>query len=161
MIDLNKFLKVRPLRNDEKNFVYSSWLKSVRVTSDWSKIKPDQVFFREYQKLIKSRLETSSVLVATPASEQNILIAYLCYQFVNDCLILDFIYVKGSFRRNGIAQYLIEHVTRLLNPANTIMTHYSSKFNFQYDPFLFLSEGKVCPQKKQEGKICEPEQMSV
>src|SRR5690606_33473537 len=54
-------LDVRPMNDDDRNFVRSSWLRSNRARCEWA---PRSEYFRLHHDVVEGLLERSTTLVA-------------------------------------------------------------------------------------------------
>lgn len=93
-------------------FVYGSWLESYGKGSPATTHVPKSSYYPEQRHVIDgiiARPETQ-VIVASIADDPAVLLAFSCTRhFAQDALaIVDYVYVKGAFRRMGIGRGLLE-----------------------------------------------------
>lgn len=93
--------EVRHLDDTAIPFVLNSWLKSYR----WSD-RDNENYYRETVPEIKKLIRGNRVVVAALAEEPDCFVGWLCGQKG----ILNYVYVKSTFRRDGIARALIDRV---------------------------------------------------
>jgi len=125
-------LILRPANETDTNFLLSTWLKSYYVHGNAYR-KPNQsIYYKEHQDLVKKRLATSSVTVATTSEDETQIIGYI----VCDADCIHYLYVKNIFRGFGIAKKLLAGNWR---DSYSHHTAYSDQVNkgMQFNPYLF------------------------
>lgn len=105
-------LEVRIYNPDEdKAFVYASWLNSYKYSSYFAKRIHPHIFFKGHQKVIDHLLAKPliQVLVAHPKDDENTMLGYLCYERDQDLkAVVHFVYVKDTFKKMGVARALFD-----------------------------------------------------
>lgn len=87
-------------------FIYSSWLKSYRTGSGLGLASGKHAYFITYNLVIDHILEKPDAIVwvAAKEDEPNVIWGYL----VAEPTVLHYVFVKGAFRRFGVAKSLYE-----------------------------------------------------
>jgi hypothetical protein len=113
-----------PLLDPYKDFIYSTFLRSLRYGNDWFKIIDSKSYHKAYQALITHILNRSNteVRVALLSEDLDIALGWSIYEGKT----LHYVYVKGSFkdqasfRQLGIGTALlpeeftsVSHMTKL------------------------------------------------
>lgn len=100
---------------DDHNFVKQTWLKCYRHSAFARAIR-DSVFFRFHHPIVERILERpgTSVRVACLPDAPEVILGYL----VHEGGVVHWVYVKGAFRRLGIASRLAENL-----PPDFSFTH--------------------------------------
>lgn len=92
-------LEVRAGGPADVNFIYATWLRSYRHSSQFAARIQDAVFYRYHQAAIARILQRgAAVNVCTPQGEPELILGYA----VAEGCVLHFVYVKKPFRRGGI-----------------------------------------------------------
>jgi GNAT superfamily N-acetyltransferase len=124
--------ELRPMREDDRNYVLSSWLNSYaevgrrpRLVDPRTRELQDEggefrgtrrgVYFRVYQPIVEALVGRSTIVVATLPEEPDVVLGWMAVE--GDCL--HYLLVKPRWRRLGIARWLIEQ----LDGMNAVYTH--------------------------------------
>jgi len=102
-IVLEKKVKQREYTDKDRAFITSSFLKSLRHTSNMKNI-PNKQFFNTLHDKIISYLETKKVIILCNPLDYDQIYAYMIY----DHDVVYFTYVKQIFRRLGKAKYMLK-----------------------------------------------------
>lgn len=125
-------LILRPANETDKNFILSTWLKSYHTHGNEYRKPPSQIYYQEHQELIKKKLETCAVTIATTTDDETQIIGYI----VSDSACVHYLYVKNLFRGFKIAKKLLQTTGAALYSHHT---SYSEQLNkgFAYNPYSF------------------------
>lgn len=135
----------RPMRLEDEPFVFSSWLNSYWDDISGSTFVNDlskTTFYRYHHKVIDALLKRSRILIGTPKEDSNVILAYIVMEEKTPP-ILHYLYVKESFRNEGIATYLAKQFVS--DFKNLIITHLTvspkvqylrNKYSLNYIPYL-------------------------
>lgn len=106
-------LVLRELLPDEQGFLYSTWLKSYKSSKDVGPL-PNNLYWPVLSQTIKQILETpgTKVVVACNSEDPNQLFGYICSSWGAPEAVVHYLYVKPTFRKNGIGKALLEHVVK-------------------------------------------------
>ncbi len=96
---------LRDACGDDLSFIYSTWLESYRYDSFFGKSHRNGVFFPDYQLVLDKLLEESRVVVACVPDSPETILGYIVFE----PNLLHYIFVKGAFRRFGIATSLLDY----------------------------------------------------
>lgn len=124
-------LRIRPGRDEDKNFILSTWLKSYRQLSTSSPVPTGEIYFKWAQDKIKKHLG-SFVVACTDDSDQ--IVGYAVFE--DD--VLHYVYVKHSLRGFGVANKLLDSIPQC--KEFTHFTRFSPFFkrrNLQFNPYRF------------------------
>lgn len=97
---------IRQASASDLNFIYDSFLKSMRSDSSVGRSCSKDVFFREFPKIIDQILNRAITIVACVSNDPSTLIGYLIYE----PSIVHYIVVKNAFRNLGVAKTLVSSV---------------------------------------------------
>lgn len=104
-------IETRLANTDDMNFIYSTWLKSYRHSSNFAKKLSNEVFYEWHHKVIDRFLDRGgSITIAHPIGEPSVILGYLCAE-KEPAAIIQYIYVKKPFRKMGIAKTLHKQCT--------------------------------------------------
>jgi hypothetical protein len=95
---------IRTVREEDKPFIYNSWLKSVR--KDFNDVRTSQ-YFQTYTDHINQLLKTSEVLIACDPEDPNHVFGYIVFKWIGDVFVLHWGYVKNVNRKLGIFKKLL------------------------------------------------------
>ena len=102
-IMLEKKVKQRSYTEQDRAFITSSFLKSLRHTSNMKNI-PNKQFFKTLHDKIINYLNTKKVIILCNPLDYDQIYAYMIY----DDDVVYFSYVKQIFRRLGKAKYMLK-----------------------------------------------------
>lgn len=109
MTALLELVRTRPMRDGDKNFVRSSWLRSYRALCEWV---PQAEFFALHHDVIEgllARHETRTV-VAHAHDDEDHLLGWASGEPSTTRPLIHWCYVKNTYRGNGIASRLTDAV---------------------------------------------------
>ena len=125
-------LILRPMREDDKSFIISSWLNSYLSHGNLHRRPSKTVYYKEHQEIVKKKLDTCSVTIATTSEDQDQIIGYI----VHDLYCVHYLYVKNLFRGFKIASKLLQ-----TTDAGEYSHHTSYaddvKKGHKFNPYLF------------------------
>lgn len=98
--------EIRLATGNDLPFIYATWLESYRYDSNFGKSHRNNVFFEDYRKVVDLLLQDSEVFIAADSSDPDIIYGYLVREGTKRC---HYAFVKGPFRRWGIAATLFKH----------------------------------------------------
>lgn len=137
-------IRIRKASESDINFIFSSWLKSLR-NSSYSFGVPNAVFFSEHHKVLERLLKTCEVNVACSESDVSDIYGYICSEKVDGLTVIHFVYVKHTYRRLGIGNMLLNSINHN-SKAAALYTHMTkqgrlleAKFNLVYSPYIALT----------------------
>lgn len=126
---------LRPGMAADQNFIFATWLRSYKHSSQFARRVPDRLFYKFHQAAIARILgRGAETLVCTPPGEPELILGYS----VREGVTLHFVYVKKPFRRRGIG-------LALLRPAPELFTHWTNDWDVlkekacpdaQYNPYV-------------------------
>lgn len=99
---------IRSIAKGDVEFITSTWLKNYRVNSKWGSGLRKNVFFHEHNHLVQRHLAGSKIMVACDPDELGHIFGYLIGKNEQDYDTLHYIYVKGAFRKMGVASDLLK-----------------------------------------------------
>lgn len=133
-------IEVREAKLDDLPFIFSTWLRSYRHSSQFAKKISNDVFFQWHHKVIERFIERNGrVLIAHAAGEPEVILGYICREPSEE--IVQYVYVKRAFRKMGIAKELYK-VANIAN--NSTFTHWTLDTTWitkkltelKYNPYL-------------------------
>ena len=135
-------VEVRLAYLEDVPFIFSTWLKSYRYASTFARKISNDIYYKRHHLVIDLILKRagSTVLVAHPVGEPNVILGYLVTERQPDGEdVIHFTYIKKSFRQMGVARALWKGLDA---EKNYLFTHYTAdadwitkKYNLTYDPY--------------------------
>ena len=131
--------KLRPPHEEDTNFIFNSWLKSYR-SSDFAKNQCNAVFFENYKKIVSDIINRSMITMVCSPDDDNHLFGYVVFEYLpGNNLLVHYLYVKHTYRKNGIAKFLLEKIRKSQNPIltshHTHVCKATKSIIFVYDPY--------------------------
>lgn len=128
---------LRAVEESELNFIYHSWLRSLRSGNQFYKNIPGAEYFDNHRKRLYRLLDRSSCIIATPRDHPDIIVAYIVWESPEgDDTIIHYIYVKSDYRKMGLGGLLVEVAS---GGKNIIATHTTGSVKdkkFTFNPYL-------------------------
>jgi hypothetical protein len=120
--------------DEDKNFIYASWLRGLYYGESWFSEIPKNIFMENYHKVIDSILKKSSTVVKVACLKDDPSVI-LGYAVLVDTGGLHWVFIKKSWRNIGIAKDLVGSVSycsHLTNVGISIM----KKKGWIFNPFI-------------------------
>lgn len=140
MIDIT----MRPHKDEDKDFIFSSWLKSFVGLSLMTRGIPRKIAFNMQKKVVEACVDRASIIVATPNDDPDLILGYVVFERFKGEVICHYIYVKASYRRLGLAKTFLD-IVRLGKAQPVITTHMTElgmnlkRENLIYNPYLLMT----------------------
>lgn len=145
MIPIEIDIKLCESAENEKAFIYNSWLKSYGK-SDEARRMIARVYFQGYEKIIKDIFDSGAyVALALNPDDHDQILGYIVFSFDDqfNLSIVHYVYVKEAFRKLGIAQRLLASIHSkpkeeaiICTFANEIFDALKDKYLLTYNPFM-------------------------
>lgn len=90
----------------DKNFIFGSWLKSFRRSSDVHGV-PNNIYFMNQHKTIEILLARANCLLICDPNDPEIIYGYLVSEVVEKVPVIHWLYVKHLYRGLGLAKRLM------------------------------------------------------
>jgi len=144
-------LKFRKAKASDINFIYDSFLKSMKNDSSLGRLCTAHVFFKEFPAIIDRILSDSETLVASADEDDETIIGYIIFE----PNVVHYLFVKEAFRNLGIAKELIgQALAGKMEFTYTSRTHHIREIIKKYpgitfNPFkLYKKEHELLWQKE-------------
>lgn len=108
-------LEWRPMREEDRNYVLSSWLRSYAECPEFRHLARG-VYFALYEPTVKAMIERSTVAIARTTDLPDTVIGFLV---IEADTIVHYVHTKRRFRRLGVASWMV----RELRPFRAAFTH--------------------------------------
>ena len=134
----------------DKPFIYNSYMFSYHDYSDL-RIVPKILYNTNQLEVINWLFAHAEILIICFPEEPDAIIGYIIHQIVNNVLIIHYVYIKNSFRGQGMFQKIVEPLVPLTTEETTtvIATHITTgyfkvrnkinKVIMTYDPYLITN----------------------
>jgi GNAT superfamily N-acetyltransferase len=106
--------ELRAMREDDRNYVLSSWLRSYAESGEFRGVTRS-VYFALYEPLVKQLLARSTVAVATLPDAPDVVLGWMAIE--SDCL--HYLLVKPRWRKLGIGRWLLQQI----GEVDAVYTH--------------------------------------
>lgn len=125
-------LILRPMREGDNSFIISSWLNSYLSHGNHHRRPSKTVYYKEHQEIVKKKLDTCLVTIATTSEDESQIIGYI----VHDSECIHYLYVKGLFRGFKIGSRLLQ-TTDAPNYSHHTTSSDDVKKGHKFNPYLF------------------------
>lgn len=124
MSNFSGLYDIRDMKETDKNFVISSFLRAVYNGESWFSLIPKEIFMREYHKVIMALVNGKAVVkIACPKTDPDVIIGYSILSLDYQGII--FTYVKKDWRLKGVARSLVPkyptYVTHLTKTGKELL----------------------------------------
>lgn len=126
-------LQWREMRDEDRNYVLSSWLRSYAEGPEFRSIARG-VYFELYEPVVKRLLERSTVAIAWDPALPHTVLGYLV---VEGDSVIHYVCVKRRFRRCGIGRWMTRDLAKLpatFTHAATLAASRLCGSEWTYDP---------------------------
>lgn len=140
---------IRSFMPEDKNFIYSTWLRGLYFGNDYFGAIPSQVFFSKYSSIVEKvlALNKCEVYVACLPDAKDVILGYaILYPG-----ILHWIFVKDSWRKLGIAKALVPKDTHSCTHLTMVGTFLKNKYKLIFNPFLLGETDYESEDSSREG----------
>ena len=96
---------IREATEQDHNFIYNSFLKSLHGTSIYSLIT-SSTFFQKMHDWLEQKLKTQKCYIICSPDDDFFILGWI----VGTPIELSYVYVKEKYRRNDLAAKLLEHL---------------------------------------------------
>lgn len=104
-------LRWRDMTESDRGWVFDSWMKSYLGSAEMTRIDRD-VYWAMYRPIVERLLGRSTVRIAYDAElGPDTILGWRC--MAADEPVLHYVHVRGRFRRNGIARWMLDDVRDL------------------------------------------------
>lgn len=135
---------LRPANAEDVGFIFNAWLKSFRNAAMVRNVA-NEIYYAEHHKLIEDLLKKYEVVIACNQDDASQIYGFICAGLTDNVFTVNYVYVKHTFRRMGIAKALLnsfEHNSEFIG----IYTHQTrnakelaDKYNFIHHPYIALA----------------------
>src|SRR6267142_2498423 len=118
-----ELIQIRPGQREDKNFIYSTWLRGLYHGNDWFKCIPSDIYFRHYEAILDVLFQKPSVKVSVACLKESpdVILGFSVFE----ANILHYIFCKFVWRNIGLARDLIPKdlkvVTHLIRTGRAIL----------------------------------------
>lgn len=131
--DKKDLIIVRPFKEDDYNFIISTWLKGLYYGNDWFEKIDKEAYMTHYHAFINSILSRPNIKVNVSAlkEDEDVILGYSILEGPK----LHWIYVKEAWRRLGISKDLITHPISTVTHITRLGDQLRPK-TIKFNPFL-------------------------
>lgn len=125
---------IRPALISDKNFVFATWLNGQRFGNFYFNEIPQDVYFREYAKVINHILSLPGmeVNIACDERDKNWIVGFAVFRGAE----LYWIHVKSDYRCKGIGRLLLENrEIKIIKAFTRIGRAIAAKHGLIFNPF--------------------------
>ena len=103
-------IQIRPAQENDKPFIYSSWLRHYKNRSYFAKRIRTSIYYKWHHLVVEKILDrpTTKVLIAHPPGEPEVILGFMVLEDQGDGSVIHFCYIKPQFKRMGIARKLFK-----------------------------------------------------
>lgn len=103
-------VQLREGRSSDIAFVTNSWLKSMRAGGMFTSGVPNDIYYQMHHKLLETLIPRSLLLVLCNMDDPDQIIGWACVERQPQILMLHYVYVKHSLRKQGFMKLLLEEL---------------------------------------------------
>jgi len=104
-------VKLRPAGENDRNFIFSKWLKNYKFSSRFAKRIKNDVFYKWHQLILENILArpSCSIVIAHPTDDPDVNLGFICFETIEDLKVIHYVFVKPEFRNFGLGRTLYNH----------------------------------------------------
>ena len=103
-------VQIREGRPSDIPFVTNSWLKSFRANGAFSQSVPNDIYYQQHHKILEAIIPRGLLLVLCNPEDPDQIIGWTLIERQPEILILHYIYIKNSLRRNGLMDVICRSI---------------------------------------------------
>lgn len=136
---------LRKHTDDDKGFIYQNWIKLYHESCPINFCIND-IYLPNQNRIIDNLLETANTLIACNPEDPTLLLGFICYEFVQDVMVVHWMHIRGNMRFRGLATDILQSLYPTAKSDPILVTHnfrtYSElrhKFCLSYDPYFITT----------------------
>ena len=123
---LQNQVKIRKMKPTDEAFIYSSWLRSYR-NSDFASHISNAIYYDAHKQIVSKLLEECEVFILCSHTDEDHIYGFICYTNLTPKLsTLHFLYIKYSYRKMGLANYMYDATVGQHGGSTICITHNNS-----------------------------------
>lgn len=142
--------KIRWADGNDRNFIYSCWLKGIYHGNAYFHQIPEKVYFKNYQAVIEAIIQrpNTGIKVACLDGNEDVILSYMVFEEST----LHWIFTKEAWRNLGIAKALMEDVAPFtaVSHLTYLGNQIRKKKNLIYNPFIEDIDAKEASRSRQD-----------
>lgn len=115
-------LALRAATQEDVPFIKSSWLESYRYGRAVRGV-PNSIYYAMHDKVSQFLLADGEVTMVVDEADPSVIAGWACYKVEGPMLVLHYVYVRGSWRRKGVATRLLQGILALSEATLVAYTH--------------------------------------
>lgn len=139
MLNKADLISTRDFIEADTNFILATWLKGLRYGNSYFKSIESKAYFFNYEKLIKSLLETPKTIIkiACLKDDPGVILGYS----VSEPGRLHFVFVKKAWRTIGIGKSLVSQDLKVISHITDMGRNILQKYpEVTLNPFNLLGD---------------------
>jgi hypothetical protein len=128
-------INIRPRIPSDDNFIYNSWLASMKG----DQLAPKSKFFGAYRDQVNDLLARCEVAVACDPQDETFIHGYIVYKKADGLNLVHWAYTKAPFRRLNVMTDLLKSVFQNLGSEQLVITYkHESRYPKMYEKFKMV-----------------------
>lgn len=130
-------ITVRPYSPGDYNFIIATFLRGLYYGDSWFSLIPKKIFMTNYHIVAERLLKhpNLSIRIACLKDDPDVILGYSVSRNINEYKILDWIFVKSSWRRIGIAKSLLPSDINTVSHLTTVGKAIKPP-HYEFNPFV-------------------------
>lgn len=125
-------IAIRDANPDDKNFIFSTWLRGLRYGNDWFELIDKDIYYKVYHKVLEKLLTSGvEIKVACLKEDHGVILAYSVYK--NNTL--HWVFSKKSWRGIGLMRDLVPRHIDTISHVTAIGKSIAIKRGWKFNPF--------------------------
>jgi hypothetical protein len=132
-------IEIRNAVTDDLPFIFATWLRSYRHSSQFAKKISNDVYFKYHHAAIERIISRGGIIkIANIVGDPNVILGYACLEAQGGTdMVVHYVYVKKNFRKMGIASRLYkpekgDYFTHLTDDVTWALAKYDGLI---YNPY--------------------------
>lgn len=134
---------IRSATPEDLPYIYATWLKGQRKVGHHSFLT-DTIYYEHEKKRIGGILERSSIGIISNPEDENHIIGYVVFDFLEDIFVLHYAHIKRAYQGLGIVKKVVETLCpKHKRKSGFYVTHFAPQLdrarqthNFRYNPYV-------------------------
>lgn len=127
---------IRDINDNDKNFIYASWLRGLYYGDSWFSLIPKSIFMGAYHGFIQLVLDRKNTVVkiACLKDDPDVILGYAV--LTPSVKAINWVFVKKAWRTIGIAKQLVPSEFKVATHLTKVGLSIASKKDIIFNPFV-------------------------
>lgn len=108
--EISKQIAIRTASSGDLGFIIKSWVNSNFAGSVLARRQGKKTYYPAMYELVRRFIDRGEIAVACSLDDPDHVLGFMAYEFRDQGLCVHYIYVKGSFRKLKVGQFIFDTI---------------------------------------------------